>query len=62
MDIDDIMTDGNEFTIDADLLEGDLISIDHVLPEQLYLIPIRYRPIFPGIVTPLIISHGRFTK
>jgi ATP-dependent Lon protease len=62
MDIDDIMNDGSEFTIDADLLEGDLISLDHVLPGQLYLIPIRYRPIFPGIVTPLIISHGRFTK
>lgn len=62
MDIDDIMNDGSDFTIDADLLEGDLISLDHVLPEQLYLIPIRYRPIFPGIVTPLIISHGRFTK
>jgi len=62
MDIDDIMNDGSEFTIDADLLEGDLISVDHILPEQLYLIPIRYRPIFPGIVTPLIISHGRFTK
>lgn len=62
MEIDDILRDGGDFTIDADILESDLVTIDHVLPEQLYLIPIRYRPIFPGIVTPLIISHGRFTK
>ena len=57
-----MMNEGPEFTINADIIDKDLISVDHVLPEQLYLIPIRYRPIFPGIVTPLIISHGRFTK
>ncbi len=61
MEIDDLMHDGSEFTIDAEILESDL-GIDHVLPDQIYLIPIRYRPIFPGIVTPLIISQGRFTK
>lgn len=62
MEIDDLMTDGSEFSIDAEILESDLVNIDHVLPDQIYLIPIRYRPIFPGIVTPLIISQGRFTK
>ncbi len=62
MDIDDIMSEGGDFSIDAEILEGDLLAIDHVLPDQLYLIPIRYRPIFPGIVTPLIISQGRFTR
>lgn len=62
MDIDDIMSEGGDFSIDAEILEGDLMAIDHVLPDQLYLIPIRYRPIFPGIVTPLIISQGRFTR
>ncbi len=62
MDIDDIMSDGTDFSIDAEILEGDLISIDQELPDQLFLIPIRYRPIFPGIVTPLIISQGRFTR
>lgn len=62
MDIDDIMSEGGDFSIDTEILEGDLLSIDHVLPDQLYLIPIRYRPIFPGIVTPLIISQGRFTR
>jgi ATP-dependent Lon protease len=62
MDIDDLLRDGSDFTIDAEILESDLVTPDHVLAEELYLIPIRYRPIFPGIVTPLIISHGRFTK
>lgn len=48
--------------INTDLLDTDLVSIDQVLPKQLYIIPIRYRPIFPGIITPLIISQGRFTE
>ena len=48
--------------INSDLLESDLVTIDQVLPKQLYIIPIRYRPIFPGIITPLIISQGRFTE
>ena len=62
MDIEDLMNDNGEFTLETDIFEGDLDSADLVLPEQLYIIPIRYRPIFPGIVTPLIISQGRFTK
>ncbi len=62
MDIDDIMSEGGDFAIDTEILEGDLVALDQVLPDQLYLIPIRYRPIFPGIVTPLIISQGRFTR
>ncbi len=62
MDFDDIILDKNDISIDTELLESDLISIDQVLPSKLYIIPIRYRPIFPGIITPLIISHGRFTE
>lgn len=62
MDFDDIILDKNEISIDTELLESDLVSIDQVLPSKLYIIPIRYRPIFPGIITPLIISHGRFTE
>ena len=54
--------DSKDIHIDAQLLEGDLLSVDRILPSQLYIIPIRYRPIFPGIVTPLIISHGRFSE
>ncbi len=62
MDFDDIILDKNDISIDTELLESDLVSIDQVLPSKLYIIPIRYRPIFPGIITPLIISHGRFTE
>jgi len=47
--------------LNSELLDSDLVSIDQVLPKQLYIIPIRYRPIFPGIITPLIISQGRFS-
>ncbi|MCX7679905.1 MAG: endopeptidase La [Spirochaetes bacterium] len=47
---------------ETEFLESDLISIDKALPGQLYIIPIRFRPIFPGIVTPLIISAGRFAE
>ncbi len=61
MTIDDIMMDDKDIQIDSGLFESDLIAIDQILPSQLYIIPIRYRPIFPGIVTPLIISHGRFS-
>ena len=59
MDIDDMMLEG-ELSIDTNLLESELVSIDKTLPVNLYIVPIRYRPIFPGIVTPLIISQGRF--
>ncbi|MBP7734634.1 MAG: endopeptidase La [Spirochaetes bacterium] len=62
MDFDDIILDKNDISIDSELLESDLVSIDQVLPSKLYIIPIRYRPIFPGIITPLIISYGRFTE
>jgi len=62
MDIDDIMQEGGGLAADSDFFENELISIDYILPPKLYIIPIRYRPIFPGIVTPLIISHGRFTN
>ena len=39
-----------------------LISIDQLLPEQLNIIPIRYRPVFPGMVTPLVISGNDLTR
>lgn len=62
MDYEDLLLDKNDISIEAELLESDLITIDQVLPPKLYIVPIRYRPIFPGIITPLIISNGRFTE
>lgn len=35
-----------------------IVSVDQVLPEELFLIPVRYRPVFPGMVTPLVIAEG----
>jgi ATP-dependent Lon protease len=61
MDFDDILSESGELPVDSDLFESELLSIDPAMPERLYIIPIRYRPIFPGIVTPLVISQGRFT-
>jgi ATP-dependent Lon protease len=63
---DDITVDDeiqiDQIDVDADIFGSDLVSIDHILPAQLHIIPIRYRPIFPGIVTPLIISQGKFSE
>ena len=56
MEYDDIVIDGQELQIDSGLLEGSLPASDEDLPERICIIPIRSRPIFPGIVTPLIIS------
>src|SRR3990172_5591902 len=61
-DFDDILLDKSDLSIDSELLESDLSSMDQPLPGKLYIIPIRYRPMFPGIITPLIISHGRFSE
>ena len=52
----------DQIDVDSDIFGSDLVSIDHILPTQLHIIPIRYRPIFPGIVTPLIISQGKFSE
>ncbi|TGN20726.1 endopeptidase La [Leptospira idonii] len=37
-----------------------LIRIEDALPKQIFLIPIKVRPVFPGIITPLIVPPGRF--
>ncbi len=38
-----------------------LVRLEDALPKQVFLIPIKVRPVFPGIITPLIIPAGRFT-
>lgn len=62
MEFDDIVMEKSDISIDAELLESDLLTIGQILPTKLNIIPIRYRPVFPGIITPLIISQGRFTE
>jgi ATP-dependent Lon protease len=61
MNIDEILEDG-EMQVDQEVLESELISADQFMPAQLHIIPIRFRPVFPGIVTPLIISQGKFSE
>ncbi|HPI22871.1 MAG TPA: endopeptidase La, partial [Spirochaetota bacterium] len=62
MTLDDIIPDESDLQVETNLFDSGLVLVDQVLPSQLYIIPIRFRPIFPGIVTPLIISHGRFSE
>lgn len=62
MNIDDLINDEGDLQIDPHFLETDLASVDQVMPEKLHIIPVRYRPIFPGIITPLIISQERFCE
>ena len=37
---------------------GDLLSLDDMLPSKLPIIPLMGRPIFPGIFTPLMINNN----
>lgn len=37
-----------------------LVRIEDALPKQIFLLPIKVRPVFPGIITPLIVPAGRF--
>jgi len=39
-----------------------IVKVDQLLPEHLHIIPIRYRPVFPGMITPLVISPGPLTE
>lgn len=39
-----------------------LVSLDDVLPDKIFVIPLKSRPIYPGILTPLIISKGPFSE
>ncbi len=36
--------------------------VEEILPNDIFLLPIRSRPIFPGIITPLIVPAGKFSQ
>jgi ATP-dependent Lon protease len=42
-------------------LEENIGLMDEVLPTEVFLIPVKGRPIFPGIITPLIVPPGKFS-
>lgn len=39
-----------------------IVSVDQLLPEELFIVPIRNRPVFPGMVTPIIIGSGPLSQ
>ncbi|MES0491715.1 MAG: endopeptidase La [Leptospirales bacterium] len=38
-----------------------VVTIDQLLPDNLNILPVRFRPVFPGIVTPLLIPSGELS-
>ena len=54
--------DNDTIQIENTILASDLSKIDTNLPSTIHIIPVRYRPIFPGIITPLIIAKPRFMR
>ncbi|WCL50393.1 endopeptidase La [Leptospira sp. GIMC2001] len=41
-------------------IPGNLIQIEDFLPHETFLLPLKSRPVFPGIITPLVVPMGRF--
>ena len=41
------------------MTENKLVVVDTVYPENIYIFPIRYKPVFPGMITPMVISPGK---
>ncbi|MCB1143965.1 MAG: endopeptidase La [Leptospiraceae bacterium] len=41
--------------------EEEVIQMDENLPDQLPILPIKSRPIFPGIITPIIVPSGKIS-
>ncbi len=40
---------------------GEIIKGDQYLPEKLTIIPVQARPVFPGMVTPLLVTKSKFS-
>lgn len=51
-----------EYNGDLNEIESHIVPVDAILPPELFLIPIKSRPVFPGIITPLIVPGGKFAK
>ncbi|HOF13972.1 MAG TPA: LON peptidase substrate-binding domain-containing protein, partial [Spirochaetota bacterium] len=52
--------DNDTIQIENTIMASDLSKIDTAMPATIHIIPVRYKPIFPGIITPLIIAKPRF--
>lgn len=47
-------------SINESIIDGNLIALDELLPNEVFLLPIKSRPVFPGIITPLVVPNGKF--
>ena len=36
-----------------------IVKVDEILPERVPVVPIRHRPVFPGMITPLVLPGGK---
>jgi len=62
MEYEDIYVD-TESAIDVELFDNELLNIEDIdLLDKITIIPIRYRPVFPGTITPVIISNSKYIK
>ncbi|HRP68623.1 MAG TPA: endopeptidase La [Turneriella sp.] len=43
----------------ANKKESLIVPINQLLPSELFILPVRHRPVFPGMVTPLVIAEGK---
>lgn len=43
-----------------DNILASIVPLEEALPRELFIIPLKARPVFPGIITPLVIPPGRF--
>jgi len=39
-----------------------IVPINQLLPPELFILPVRHRPVFPGMVTPLVIAEGKLSE
>jgi ATP-dependent Lon protease len=39
-----------------------IVPINQLLPPELFILPVRHRPVFPGMVTPLVIAEGKLAE
>ncbi|MFM8313892.1 MAG: hypothetical protein ACKOA8_06370, partial [Deltaproteobacteria bacterium] len=39
-----------------------LVSVDELLPTNLFLLPVAHTTLFPGMMVPLILPEGKLTK
>lgn len=42
-------------------VEKEEIQVEEVLPNDIHLLPLPGRPIFPGVITPIVVPSGKFS-